>query len=136
MGSLQTRLLNRWKDEAKAKFPNKKEIDIKSVGDINKSIKPSQFNDDWLAVKVNDDHWFNIQLKINIVKGDEEIQKDIKKMDDLKLMNTPEYAEQMKKYKNTLLNKFRDQGNNWEEQNGFDNPYEIFKYNSKNLVMG
>ena len=53
MGSLQTRLLNKWKTEDKIDFI-----------DMNKSIKPSVFNDNWLAVKVNDDYWFNVKLKI------------------------------------------------------------------------
>ena len=53
MGSLQTRLLNKWKIDDKIDFI-----------DMNKSIKPSVFNDNWLAVKVNDDYWFNVKLKI------------------------------------------------------------------------
>ena len=69
MGSLQTRLLNKWKTEDK--------ID---VIDMNNSIKPSVFNDNWLAVKVNDDYWLNVQLKITNLQGDLEIEKDIKEM--------------------------------------------------------
>ena len=41
---------------------------------MNKSIKPSVFNDNWLAVKVNDDYWFNVKLKIKVVKGKLEIK--------------------------------------------------------------
>ena len=74
MGALQTRLLNKWKDY---KIAKNELVSLKSIGDINLAITPGKYNDDQLAVKVNDDYWLNVQLKITNLQGDLEIEKQI-----------------------------------------------------------
>jgi len=43
MGALQTRLLNKWKDD---KIAKNELVSLKSIGDINLAITPGKYNDD------------------------------------------------------------------------------------------